>query len=94
MDRKGIQKLIQRLKEEEGEVRCVYEAGPCGYELYRKLRKASIHCDVIAPSLTPRKPGDRVTSWSLSRSTSLSRGTVAVGGTVRGRSRRARMSAR
>jgi transposase len=60
MDRKGIQKLIERLKKEEGEVRCVYEAGPCGYELYRKLRKASIHCDVIAPSLTPLKPGDRV----------------------------------
>ena len=36
----------------------VYEAGPCGYELYRKLRKAGIHCDVSAPSLTPQKPGD------------------------------------
>lgn len=60
MDRKGIQRLIERLRKEEGEVRCVYEAGPCGYELYRKLRKAGIHCDVIAPSLTPRKPGDHV----------------------------------
>lgn len=60
MDRKGMQRLIERLKKEEGEVRCVYEAGPCGYELYRRLRKAGIHCDVIAPSLTPRKPGDRV----------------------------------
>lgn len=60
MDSHGIKKLIERLKREPGEVRCVYEAGPCGYELYRKLRKAGIHCDVIAPSLTPRKPGDRV----------------------------------
>ena len=60
MDRKGIQNLIERLKKEPSEVRCVYEAGPCGYELYRKLRKANIHCDVIAPSLTPSKPGDHV----------------------------------
>jgi transposase len=60
MDAQGIKKLIERLKREQGEVRCVYEAGPCGYELYRKLRKAGIHGDVIAPSLTPRKPGDRV----------------------------------
>src|SRR5436190_2138237 len=60
MDSKGIKRLIERLKREAGEVRCVYEAGPCGYELYRKLREAGIHCDVIAPSLTPRKPGDRV----------------------------------
>jgi transposase len=60
MDSKGIQRLIQRLKQEDGEVHCVYEAGPCGYELYRKLRQAGIHCDVVAPSLTPRKPGDRV----------------------------------
>jgi transposase len=60
MDEKGIKRLIDRLKREEGEVRCVYEAGPCGYELYRKLRTAGIGCEVIAPSLTPRKPGDRV----------------------------------
>jgi transposase len=60
MDAKGIKRLIERLKREEGEIRCVYEAGPCGYELYRKLRGAGIHCDVIAPSLTPRKPGDHV----------------------------------
>lgn len=60
MDAKGIRKLIERLKREEGEIRGVYEAGPCGYELYRKLRNAGIHCDVIAPSLTPRRPGDHV----------------------------------
>lgn len=60
MDRKGIQRVVERLKREKGEVRCVYEAGPCGYELYRQLREAGIGCEVIAPSLTPRKPGDRV----------------------------------
>src|SRR5881396_3714545 len=60
MDAKGIKKLIERLERETAEVRCVYEAGPCGYELYRRLTKAGIHCAVIAPSLTPQRPGDRV----------------------------------
>src|SRR5207245_3091085 len=60
MDAKGIKKLIERLGRETAEIRCVYEAGPCGYELHRRLERAGIHCDVIAPSLTPRKPGDRV----------------------------------
>jgi len=60
MDGQGQKRLIERLRREDGEVRCVYEAGPCGYQLYRKLREAGIHCDVIAPSLTPQKPGDRI----------------------------------
>ena len=59
-DAGGYRKLIKYLKELGGEVRVVYEAGPCGYELYRRLTKAGIKCDVAAPSLTPRKPGDRV----------------------------------
>jgi transposase len=60
MDGRGIRQLIERLKKEGGEVRCVYEAGPSGYPLCRKLRQAGIRCDVIAPSLIPRKPGERV----------------------------------
>jgi transposase len=56
----GYRKLIKYCKELGGEVRIVYEAGPCGYELYRRLTKAGLTCDVAAPSLTPRKPGERV----------------------------------
>lgn len=56
----GYRKLIGWLRELKGPVRVVYEAGPCGYELYRRLRKSGIDCAVAAPSLTPRKPGDRV----------------------------------
>lgn len=56
----GYRKLIGWLKELKGPVHVVYEAGPCGYELYRRLRKSGIACEVAAPSLTPRKPGDRV----------------------------------
>ncbi len=38
----------------------VYEAGPCGYGLYRYLTKKGLTCHVVAPSLIPRKAGDRV----------------------------------
>lgn len=37
-----------------------YEAGPTGYGLYRKLSEAGISCMVVAPSKTPRRPGERV----------------------------------
>jgi transposase len=59
-DEKGHRKLIRYLKDLTGEVRVAYEAGPCGFDLYRRLRKAKIRCEVAAPSLTPIKPGDRV----------------------------------
>ena len=39
-DEQGYRKLIKYLKGLDGEVRIVYEAGPCGYELYRRLTKA------------------------------------------------------
>jgi len=41
-------------------VLCCYEAGPCGYGLYRQLTRMNVDCQVIAPSLTPRKPGEKV----------------------------------
>jgi transposase len=41
-------------------VEFVYEAGPCGYHLHRQLTALNESCTVIAPSLIPRKPGDRV----------------------------------
>lgn len=59
-DEKGYRRLLKFLKELDGEVRVVYEAGPCGYELHRRLTKAGIKCQVAAPALTPRKPGERV----------------------------------
>lgn len=43
-----------------GEVVCVYEAGCCGYVLQRQLKSLGLQCQVIAPSLVPKRPGDRV----------------------------------
>lgn len=52
-------KMVKRLKA-LGTVRCVYEAGPCGYHLRRYLESREVECIVAAPSLIPRKPGDRI----------------------------------
>ena len=56
---KAIRRLISRLGGPEGLAVC-YEAGPCGYELYRLLASIGVACDIVAPSLTPVRPGDRV----------------------------------
>jgi transposase len=59
-DDKGMLNLLKRMKALTGKVHCVYEAGPCSYELYRYLNNHGIECVVVAPSLIPRRPGDRV----------------------------------
>jgi transposase len=43
----------------QGPVRACYEASGAGYVLQRRLEADGFHCEVIAPSLIPRKPGDR-----------------------------------
>ena len=55
-----IEKLIRQLHSKAPQLRFVYEAGPCGYWLYRYLQKLGEKCLVVAPSLIPRRPGDRV----------------------------------
>jgi transposase len=60
-DTRGVKRLVKRLKREApGELRTCYEAGPCGYALQRQLRAAGVECVVVAPSLIPVKPGERV----------------------------------
>jgi len=53
--------MVRRLLEEtEGQVTFCYEAGPCGYALQRQIRKEGAECNVVAPSLIPHKPGERI----------------------------------
>jgi transposase len=59
-DAPGVTRLTRRLKRLGRDVRCVYEAGPCGYEPQRVLARAGVACAVAAPALIPRRPGDRV----------------------------------
>ena len=59
----AIRRLVKKLVREAagGEVRCCYEAGPCGYALQRQIEAAGpVICEVIAPALIPRKPGERI----------------------------------
>ena len=56
---RSLVRFVQRL-ERHGPIQCCYEAGPCGFELQRALTAARLHCDVIAPALIPRRPGDRI----------------------------------
>lgn len=58
-DEEAVARLIRRF-DDPSRVWACYEAGPTGYELARVLRDAGMHCEVIAPSLIPTAPGDRV----------------------------------
>jgi transposase len=55
-----IDKLIRRLHSKAGRLVFAYEAGPCGYVFYRYLTKKGLECRVVAPSLIPKHPGDKV----------------------------------
>jgi transposase len=55
-----IDNLIRQLQSKSKHLVFVYEAGPCGYWLYRYLTHTGHVCWVIAPSLLPPKAGDRV----------------------------------
>lgn len=58
--RRSIERLIRRLSPNGEVVDFCYEAGPCGYGLYREIIETGQRCEVVAPGLVPRKPGDRV----------------------------------
>ena len=62
----AIVRLVRQLKKGGARVSWCYEAGPCGYGLYRQLRAGGEACQVVAPSLIPKKAGDRVRSRSAS----------------------------
>jgi transposase len=55
-----IDTLVRKLQSKAKHLVFVYEAGPCGYWLYRYLSKKGYVCWVVAPSLIPKKAGDRV----------------------------------
>jgi transposase len=55
-----IDQLVRRLQGKAATLQVAYEAGPCGYGLYRSLTGKGVTCQVVAPSLIPRKAGDKV----------------------------------
>jgi transposase len=56
----ALNALAAKLSRAGSELRFCYEAGPCGYGIQRQLTLTGHGCVVVAPSLIPRKPGDRI----------------------------------
>ena len=58
----AVRRMTRKLLREAagGEVVMAYEAGPCGYALQRQVEKLGARCLVVAPSLIPKKPGERI----------------------------------
>lgn len=62
-DLQAVEKWIARLRKTHGKevlLRACYEAGPCGFGLARRLQQLGVECQVVAPSMTPTRSGDRV----------------------------------
>jgi transposase len=57
----AVKRLVRKLERDApGPVVMCYEAGPCGYALQRQVATPRVSCQVIAPALIPRKPGERI----------------------------------
>ena len=56
----AVKRLCNKLSRGSQRLRFCYEAGPCGYDLYRQIIAAGHACVVVAPGLILRKPGDRI----------------------------------
>ena len=56
----SMRRLVARLAAKYDRLHFCYEAGPTGYGLYRRIVALGHACTVVAPSLIPRKPSDRV----------------------------------
>jgi len=60
-DARSIRRMVRRImRQAGGSVLYCYEAGPLGFTLYRRILKEGFDCQVVAPSLIPKKPGSRV----------------------------------
>ncbi len=56
----ALRKLHHRLQAPGRRLHFVYEAGPCGFAIYRQLTDSGAECAVVSPSHIPRRPGDRI----------------------------------
>jgi len=56
----AMERLARKLAANGSELKFCYEAGPCGYGIQRQLSGLGHQCEVVAPSLIPRKPGERI----------------------------------
>jgi hypothetical protein len=55
----ALDKVVRKLVSKGNRLHFVYEAGPCGYQIYRHLTAQGFDCDVVAPSRIPKPSGNR-----------------------------------
>ena len=58
--RTSLRRLIRKLSPDGADISYCYEAGPCGYGVYREIVETGHDCAVVAPSRIPRAAGERV----------------------------------
>jgi transposase len=56
----ALERAVRKLRSVHRAPLFVYEAGPCGFWIYRRLRAQGLACMVVSPSMTPRRAGDRI----------------------------------
>src|SRR2546425_5922763 len=59
-DLEPLDKVVRALRAPDRQLHFVYEAGPCGFGIYRHLTKRGERCVVVSPSMVPKRSGDRV----------------------------------
>src|SRR5215204_1108122 len=59
-DAASVDRVVRRLRTAHRKPVFVYEAGPCGFWIYRRLKAQGLPCMVVSPSMTPRNAADRV----------------------------------
>lgn len=55
-----LDRLVKKLSSPNKELHFVYEAGPCGYDIFRSLTDKGFDCSVVSPAHIPKKPADRI----------------------------------
>lgn len=53
-------RIVKKISSQGRDLRFVYEAGPCGYDIYRSLTEKGFDCAVVSPAHIPKSPADRV----------------------------------
>ena len=56
----ALDKVVRKLVSKGDPLHFVYEAGPCGYQIYRHLTAQGFDCSVVAPSRVPKQSGNRI----------------------------------
>lgn len=56
----AVDQIARKVAGGKKDVQFVYEAGPCGFWIYRRLRQKGFGCMVVSPSMTPQRPGERI----------------------------------